>query len=69
MSARQAFVWDEALGEWVEIAGAPGQPGPTGPATPGHPTFIQDTDPGLATPYAWWDTSGATLTLWIEDGI
>lgn len=49
-------------------------PGPQGAAAPGSPTFIQTTQPTLTqlngfTTYAWWDTSGGDLTLWIEDGI
>jgi len=48
--------------------------GPQGAAQPGVPTFIQTTQPtnaqlNGATLYAWWDTSGGDLTLWIEDGI
>lgn len=51
-------------------------PGPQGPpaTSSGSPTFIQTTQPsagqisGLTT-YAWWDTSGGDLSLWIEDGI
>lgn len=47
--------------------------GPQGAAQPGIPTFIQSTQPSVgdlngATKYAWWDTSGGDLTLWIEDG-
>lgn len=35
----------------------------------GAPTFIQATPPDPpGGPYAWWDTSGGNLTLWIEDG-
>ena len=39
----------------------------------GVPTFIQSTEPteaqlGTFTKFAWWDTSGGNLTLWIEDG-
>ncbi|GDX76007.1 hypothetical protein LBMAG41_10830 [Cyanobium sp.] len=39
----------------------------------GNPAFIQATQPSAlelagATRYAWWDTSGGDLTLWIEDG-
>jgi hypothetical protein len=39
----------------------------------GIPTFIQSTQPtqqqlGTYDAYAWWDTSGGNLTLWIEDG-
>jgi hypothetical protein len=53
--------------------GAQGLPGESGTST-GSPTFIQTTQPtsgelGGATKYAWWDTSGGDLTLWIEDGI
>jgi hypothetical protein len=53
--------------------GPQGPPGPSGTST-GSPTFIQTTQPtsgelGGATKYAWWDTSGGDLTLWIEDGI
>jgi hypothetical protein len=53
--------------------GPQGPPGPSGSST-GSPTFIQATQPtsgelGGATKYAWWDTSGDDLTLWIEDGI
>ena len=52
----------------------PGPEGPIGPARPGSPQFIQATAPTTpqlngATKYAWWDTSGGDLTLWIEDGI
>lgn len=51
-------------------------PGPQGPPATGSgsPTFIQTAQPsagqisGLTT-YAWWDTSGGDLSLWIEDGI
>lgn len=53
-------------------------PGPQGPPATGTGsgslTFIQATQPsagqisGLTT-YAWWDTSGGDLSLWIEDGI
>lgn len=48
--------------------------GPQGAAQPGVPTFIQTTQPtntqlNGAVQYAWWDTSGGDLTLWIEDGI
>lgn len=48
-------------------------PGPQGSAAPGIPTFIQATQPTATqlqdfTKYAWWDTSGGDLTLWIEDG-
>ena len=56
-----------------------GPQGPQGPEGPsgsliGSPTFIQTTQPTSgqlngATKYAWWDTSGGDLTLWIEDGI
>lgn len=47
--------------------------GPQGAAQPGIPTFIQSTQPTTgdlngATKYAWWDTSGGDLTLWLEDG-
>lgn len=40
----------------------------------GDPSFIQPTAPTSAqldgsTRYAWWDTSGGDITLWIEDGI
>jgi hypothetical protein len=53
--------------------GPQGPAGPSGSST-GSPTFIQATQPtsgelGGATKYAWWDTSGGDLTLWIEDGI
>ena len=53
--------------------GPQGPQGPSGTST-GSPTFIQTTQPtsgqlGGATTYAWWDTSGGDLTLWIEDGI
>jgi hypothetical protein len=53
--------------------GPQGPPGPSGTST-GSPTFIQTAQPtsgelGGATKYAWWDTSGGDLTLWIEDGI
>jgi hypothetical protein len=53
--------------------GPQGPQGPSGTST-GSPTFIQTTQPtsgelGGATKYAWWDTSGGDLTLWIEDGI
>jgi hypothetical protein len=53
--------------------GPQGPAGPSGSST-GSPTFIQATQPtsgelGGATKYAWWDTSGDDLTLWIEDGI
>jgi hypothetical protein len=39
----------------------------------GDPSFIQATTPTVgqldgATRYAWWDTSGGDITLWIEDG-
>jgi hypothetical protein len=48
--------------------------GPQGNAAPGIPTFIQTSQPTSTelqsfTKYAWWDTSGGDLTLWIEDGI
>lgn len=38
------------------------------------PNFIQPTQPspaelGDAVSYIWWDTSGGSLTLWIEDGV
>lgn len=34
------------------------------------PTFIQDSAPTYSDgPYAWWETTGADLTLWIEDGV
>jgi hypothetical protein len=55
MTARQAFVWDEALSEWVEIVGAPGETGPagptgpagaTGPAGPTGPAGADSTVPG-----------------------
>jgi hypothetical protein len=59
----------------VELV-TPGPQGPQGPSgtSSGSPTFIQATQPtsgelGGATKYAWWDTSGGDLTLWIEDGI
>jgi hypothetical protein len=60
----------------VITATATGPQGPAGPSgsSTGSPTFIQTTQPtsgelGGATKYAWWDTSGGDLTLWIEDGI
>lgn len=39
----------------------------------GVPTFIQSTAPseaqlGTFDKFAWWDTTGGNLTLWIEDG-
>ncbi len=50
----------------------PGPPGPTATLT-SDPQFIQATAPTVeqldgSTRYAWWDTSGGNLTLWIEDG-
>lgn len=53
--------------------GATGDQGPKGdkgdPSFIGTPTFIQSTAPTYsASPYAWWDTTGGDLTLWIEDG-
>ena len=36
----------------------------------GIPTYIQPSKPTAASAkYAWWDTSGGNLTLWIEDGV
>ena len=46
------------------------QPPPSaGGAMIGRPTFIQAGAPAQTGAYAWWDTSTAVLTLWIEDGI
>lgn len=55
------------------IASIKGMQGPSGPLT-GVPTFIQSTAPTALdyagyTKYAWFDTSGGNLTLWIEDGV
>lgn len=40
----------------------------TGTPITGDPTFIQATQPSGPSRFAWWDTSGGNLTLWIEDG-
>lgn len=32
------------------------------------PVFIQNTQPVVSGKYAWFDTTGGDLTLWIEDG-
>lgn len=50
-----------------------GVQGASGPIT-GSPTFIQSGAPTTEqyagyTKYAWFDTSGGNLTLWIEDGV
>lgn len=55
-------------------AGPQGPQGAQGIPAPGVPTFIQATQPTIKelagyAKYAWWDTSGGDLTLWIEDGI
>jgi hypothetical protein len=55
------------------LATTKGMQGATGPLK-GIPTFIQDTAPTPQdyvgyTKYAWFDTSGGDLTLWIEDGV
>ena len=71
-------VVEEETGVVIQLTGV-GPQGPQGPEGPsgsliGSPTFIQTTQPTIgqlngATKYAWWDTSGGDLTLWIEDGI
>lgn len=57
----------------VQITTA-GPQGPQGIPAPAVPTYIQSTQPTVSelagyVKYAWWDTSGGDLTLWIEDGI
>ena len=51
----------------------PFEPAASGGSFIGDPSFIQATTPTAgqldgATRYAWWDTSGGDITLWIEDG-
>lgn len=50
------------------LQGIQGEQGESGVAV-GSPTFIQDDPPVYAGAYAWFDTSGGNLTLWIEDGL
>lgn len=57
----------------VLVNGPEGLKGDKGDSQPGDPQFIQATAPSVeqlagATKYAWWDTTGGDLTLWIEDG-
>jgi|688.fasta_scaffold731549_2 hypothetical protein len=73
-TTQQVLVTETALNV-IELI-TPGPQGPPGSSgtSGGSPTFIQATQPsagqisGLTT-YAWWDTSGNDLTLWIEDGL
>lgn len=47
--------------------GATGSTGATGAAGPNN-LRVQTTNPGLAIPGMWVDTSGGNISLWIEDG-
>lgn len=55
----------------VEVAapGVQGPPGSGGGSTMvGHPTFIQQTDPALTTPYVWYQTDGTGTVIEIYVG-
>ncbi len=55
----------------VEVIGPVITSAPQGPqGLKGDTVFIQPTAPtGQTTNYAWFDTSGGNLTLWIEEGL
>jgi hypothetical protein len=50
----------------TSIIGPKGDPGDSAGAL--QNTFIQRTDPALATPYIWWqvDISGNLVTVWVK---
>lgn len=71
-SSSTLIIENDAAPSAIVIASEVGAQGPPGPVI-GFPTFIQSTAPTVLdyagyTKYAWFDTSGGDLTLWIEDG-